>query len=239
MKYLLLKSDTFFLEAENGGLFLKNNYKSTIINTKGSYRIFQEIRKNLNGKFTQTQILENIKNNKMKKFINELLELLIKNGYIYTDDQPLLLDNLDEQILLLNSKDIKESKKKLLKSNKINIKNYEEIFQKNELEDYLSSFNLILNDIDPTVTVAINADCGDINIFYYDNNLIASNEYLNDISQNTIPKQAWIILLNVVFSQVFLEACQIEKNRFENMYYKLDLLSFDGEFLDKGALFSE
>lgn len=220
-------------------MFLKNNYKSTIINTKGSYRIFQEVRKNLNGKFTQIQILENIKNTKIKKFVNELLDLLIKNGYIYTDDQPLLLDNLEEQILLLNSIDVKESKKNLLKSNKIKIKNYEEIFQKNELEDYLNSYNLILDDTDPTVTIAINGDDGDINIFYYKNNLIASNEYFNDIAQNTIPKQAWIILLNVVFSQVFLEACQIEKNRFKNMYYTLDLFSFDGKFLDKGALFSE
>ncbi|WP_251352835.1 hypothetical protein, partial [Staphylococcus aureus] len=97
-----------------------------------------------------------------------------------------------------NSIDVKESKKNLLKSNKIKIKNYEEIFQKNELEDYLNSYNLILDDTDPTVTIAINGDDGDINIFYYKNNLIASNEYFNDIAQNTIPKQAWIILLNVV-----------------------------------------
>ncbi|MBY7665200.1 hypothetical protein [Staphylococcus agnetis] len=239
MKYLLLKSDTFFIETESKGLFLKNNYKSIIINTKGSYRIFVEVKKYLNGVFTQNQVLENIKNDSIKIFVNDLIELLIKNEYIYTDNQPILLDNLEERILLLNSKDIKKSKNKLLNNNKINIKNYEKVFQKNELEEYLNSYNLILNENDPTLTIAINSSDGDINIFYHNNNLLASNEYINDVAQNTIPKQAWIILLNVVFSQIFLEACQIEKNRFENMYYKLDLFSFDGEFLDKGAFFSE
>ncbi|HDD0571722.1 TPA: hypothetical protein PD805_002663 [Staphylococcus aureus] len=233
MKYLLLKADTFFLETENGGLFLKNNYKSTIINTKGSYKIFQEVRKNLNGKFTQEQILKNIKNNTLNKFIQELFELLIQNSYIYTQEQPILLDELDEKILLLNSENIKESRKKLLNNNKIKVKNYGNVFRKKELEEYLNSYNLNLSDNDANLTIAINSDCGDINIFYHNNSLIASNEYFYDISQNVIPKQAWIILLNVVLSQFFLEVCQIEESRFEKMYYRLDLFSFDGEFLDK------
>lgn len=236
MKYLLLKSDTFFLETENGGLFFKNNFKSTIINTAGSYKIFQELRKNLNGKYTDKQILENIKNEKMRKFINDLLKLLIDYGYIYTSVSSISLDELDEKILLLNSKDIKESRENLLKNNKISIKNYENIFQNKELEEYLASFHLILSENDPDLTISINSGYGDISIFYYNNGLVASNEYFDEIEENTIPKQAWVILLNVVFSQIFLEACQIEGNRFENMYYKLDLFTFDGSFLDKGSV---
>ncbi|HHX0067825.1 MULTISPECIES: hypothetical protein [Staphylococcus] len=236
MKYLLLKSDTFFLETENGGLFLKNNFKSTIINTAGSYKIFKELRKNLSGKYTDKQILENVKNEKMRKFINDLLNLLIDYGYIYTSDSFISLDELDEKILLLNSKDIKESKENLLKNNKISIKNYEEIFQKKELEEYLSSFHLILNENDPDLTISINSGYGDISVFHYNNSLVASNDYFAEIEENAIPKQAWVILLNVIFSQIFLEACQIEGNRFENMYYKLDLFTFDGSFLDKGSV---
>ncbi|WP_449126155.1 hypothetical protein ACSAXG_11870 (plasmid) [Staphylococcus chromogenes] len=236
MKYLLLKSDTFFLETENGGLFLKNNFKSTIINTAGSYKIFKELRKNLNGKYTDKQILENVKNEKMRKFINDLLNLLIDYGYIYTSDSFISLDELDEKILLLNSKDIKESKENLLKNNKISIKNYEEIFQKKELEEYLSSFHLILNENDPDLTISINSGYGDISVFHYNNSLVASSDYFAEIEENAIPKQAWVILLNVIFSQIFLEACQIEGNRFENMYYKLDLFTFDGSFLDKGSV---
>ena len=85
--YYYLKNNCFYLEQIDNTLFLKNNFCSVSIKNKGAYKLFKMMLPAFEGNVDVDKELEKLENQKVKKFLKSLLEILKDNKFVLYSDE--------------------------------------------------------------------------------------------------------------------------------------------------------
>ncbi|VTS16998.1 hypothetical protein [Streptococcus pseudoporcinus] len=136
--YYLFRKNNFFIECENGGIFLKNGKGNIKISTPNVYELCKKIIELLDGETDLENSLSSIDNSKLKEFYHYFLKLLIERDFLIYSTKPIILKNLNinERKLIqyindidkLNLADESNMKIKLFSPSKYIVKIFNKIF---------------------------------------------------------------------------------------------------------------
>jgi hypothetical protein len=81
--YYLFKENNFYLELDNGGIYLKNEFGAIKIDKKGAYNIFIKLISLLDGQQDIEQAIDEIDNSNTKQIYKSILETLVSRNFLY------------------------------------------------------------------------------------------------------------------------------------------------------------
>lgn len=81
--YYLFKENNFYLELDNGGIYLKNEFGAIKIDKKGAYNVFLNLLSLLDGELDVEQAIDELDNSSLRLLYKGMLRTLVSRDFLY------------------------------------------------------------------------------------------------------------------------------------------------------------
>lgn len=230
--YYLFKENNFYLELDNGGIYLKNEFGAIKIDKKGAYNVFLNLISLLDGQQDIEQAINEIDNSNIKQTYKSILEILVGRNFLYYSEAKIDLHSfqLPEKALLpfISNLDFitHNTLKSLVEVEASNSQIYN-IFCLDSLK-YFDEIRFKENNEINCIKISYGCqeEClKSWNIYCVNGDLVASKSMIDNtppINLQTFPKEFLKLLFNVVTINILIDLYYGQRIEQFKDYYVLD-----------------